>query len=256
MSKPKLDELMESVAAPKKGKRKAKAKSKTTKAKPRKAKEPEADQVTVVSEHNAPAEEPAAPPSAPDTRRMARALFVRRFVTEYLRNNMNASAAVRELRPDVSQKTSWTMGCELLQEEDVRTELHRQLRGIFRHEDMNEEWVYRHWRAMANSNIFDYVTVDSTTGKASAFRLSADELTLEQQLNVRELKFDKETRQVTGIKLVDREGTIANVAKAQRLFRELEDESLATLAKDITELMQKASKRIPRTFDNDTGEEI
>lgn len=248
MPKPSLDDLMNSVSPPKKGKGKAKAK------KSRKAKEPEAAQVGVFQERNV--QPVASPPAAPSTREMTRTLLVRRFVTAYLRNNMNASAAVREIRPDVSQKTSWTMGCELLQEEDVRTELHRQLRGIFEHTDMNEEWVYRHWRSMANSNIFDYLTIDSTTGKATGFRLSADDLTLEQQLNVRELKLDKDTRQVTSIKLVDREGTLANIAKALRMFKELEDESLATLAQDITERMQKASKRIPHTFDHETGEEI
>lgn len=233
MPKPSLTSLIEQQSKPRR------AKAKKTAAVP-----------TVV-----PPPPPESPPAI-DTQELRRALFVRRFVTEYLKNGMNGALAYRTVRPgEVSNSSSAQRACELLECEDVHKELARQLKGIFTNADLDEDWVYRQWRSMAHSNIFDYVQVDPVTGKVLRFKLNPDELTLEQQLNIRRLRVDPETRLIVDIQLIDRKSAVDSVAKARKLFREVDSEALGDLAKEITERMQIASKKV-RTFDHDTGEEV
>lgn len=185
---------------------------------------------------------------------LVRELLVRRFVTAYLREHLNAAAALRSVRPDVKKRYSKQLAYELLQCDDVRAELFRQLKGISDNADLDEDWVYRRWRAMANSNILDYVTIDPATG-AVTFNLDKHQLTLEQQLNIRRLKLDPKTSRIVDLELIDCKSVVDSIAKARRLFRELDDETTESLAREITERMQSASKRIPRTFDHDLAEE-
>lgn len=188
---------------------------------------------------------------------LARALFVRRFVSAYLKHNMNAAQALRSVRKDVTKRSSRELAHRLLESDDARAELLRQLRGLSTHADLDEEWVYAQWRAMADANIFDYIdSIDPKTGIVT-LKLDKDRLTLEQQLAIRRLKFDVKGR-VADLELVDRSRAVDSVARARQMFRELEDESDEGITKLITERMQKASKLLPppRTFDGTTGKEI
>lgn len=196
---------------------------------------------------------PLPPPADIDAQKIRRPLLVRRFVTELLKNGWDGAAAYREANgKDV--KGCAVRACELLKCEDVRTELHRQLQGIITNADLDEDYVYRQYRAMANSNIFDYF-VFNKDGSIKELNLDPEKLTLEQQLNVREMKWSPITGKLVSFKLVDRKGSVDSIAKARKMFMGLDDAGLHDIAKEITERMQKASKQV-RTFDNATGEEI
>lgn len=191
------------------------------------------------------------PPKHPVEPEQRREIFVRKFVTRLLANEFNASQAYRDVRGD--KAGARVMGHRELQQPDVRAELHRQLGELLERLDLDEQWVYRQWKSMAESNIFDYVEIDEN-GMPTKWKLDPENLTWEQQLNIREIKFSPKTGHVTGIKLAGREDTVANVARARKMFIETQDKT-NDLERFVTELMQRASKRY-RTFDHDTGEEI
>lgn len=195
----------------------------------------------------------ATPANAEQTRALGRKLMVRRFVTAYIKHDMDGAKAYREINPNAAQNSSWSRASELIQQDDVRAELARQLQGLFRHADMDEDWVFRQWRAMAFSDIFDYMDIDAD-GKVT-WKLDPEKLTQEQRLNIRGIKVDPKTGKVVELRLVDRQGAVESVAQARKLYSVLQDTGLKDLVKEITERMQAASKHV-RTFDHDTGEEI
>lgn len=203
---------------------------------------------------------PGSAPALPDKRsELRREIFVRRFVTEYLRHHMEAAPAYQAARAPVVVKPSSAAAnaYRLLQCDDVKAELQRQLAPIIEELKLDQEWVKRQWAAMAEANIFDYVTVNARGG-ATEYRLDRSKLTLPQQQNVQGLRFDKNGT-VTHIQLVSRADTVMQIARANKMYSEIDNEDLSALAKEITDRMQRASKMLPhqpRTFDGKTGEEI
>lgn len=200
-----------------------------------------------------------APAAAPMfTQEQARKIMIRRFVTAYLRpeNMFNGTAAYLAIHPGVAENTAASNAWKLLRNTEVRQELARQAKAIEQHADLDEAYIMAQYRAMAEANVFDYVDIDPTTGTVKFTRLSADLLTKEQQLAIRELKIDPETGKVANIKLTDRKGAVDMMARVRKLIGVEADESTAGLAEKITRRMQAASKRLGRTFDGKTGEEL
>ena len=186
---------------------------------------------------------------------LARAVMIRQFVASYLRHNLNASAALREVRPEVSSRSVRVRSHELLQQDDVRAELYRQLGGIIETLELDEDWVRRQWKSMAESDICDYIEVNKDT-KAVRFVVDPEVLTKEQRLNIRRIKVDSLTSKIVELTLANREHAVELVAKAKKMFIELEQAGLQDMAQEIVERMQRASKQMPRIFDNSgSGEE-
>jgi hypothetical protein len=183
---------------------------------------------------------------------LVRSLMVRRFVSTYLKT-MNAAEALREVKPHVSKAASRAVAYDLLHCADVQAELMRQVRGIETHAHVDEEYVYRFWQAMATASIFNYLDVDPVTGQVR-WKLDPNALTAEQRLMIREIRIDPRSGQVVHLKLVDLEGTIANIAKAKKMFSLLENDGLEHVVKDIQERMQRASRTV-RTFDHEASDE-
>lgn len=207
-------------------------------------------------------QEPTAPappaPSAPreDTKKTLRALTVRRFVTELLRpeNRYNASQAYMKVvaHEGTNERSARANAVRYLAEEDVLAELDRQLKGIDASADLNEDYVYRHWRAIAQANIFQVLEINKD-GVCTGFKTAPEDWSLEQQLSVTQISFH-DNGKLKAIRLVDRQRAIENIAKARKMF--VYDDSgtaVADMAKLITERMAAAAKRTGRTFDHETG---
>lgn len=184
----------------------------------------------------------------------ARRLMVRTFVRYFLKPGetfMNGAAALRKIKPDVANPAN--AAYMLVQDEDVKTEMQRQLRAIDKAADMDDQWVYDRWRAIANANIFDYCTV-GPTGKLDFSGLDPAKLTLEQQVVIREIRTDPKTQKVVGIKLANIDRAVENVARARQMIEGNRDAATVDLAQRLTDRMSKAAKRIGLTIDNETGE--
>lgn len=174
---------------------------------------------------------------------LARALLVRRFVTELIRLNFRAAPAFRAVRGDVSKKSSRQLASQLLQAQDVRDELHRQLSSIAKDADLDESWVKQYYRAIAEVSALDVVKIDKS-GNVVEFTL--DQLTQLQRRCVRGLRFSAQTGKVIGFDLPSLKETIDSVAKLNKLFSTLEDEVAGKqFADEITRRMQHASRRVP-----------
>jgi hypothetical protein len=182
----------------------------------------------------------------------ARKLQVREFVRAFLNPGpgfMSPANAYRVIRPDV--KNHAQEGFKYVQEEDVREEMARQLRAIDKAADMDDQWVYDRWRAMANANVFDYGTFDPVTRTFVLDKLDPASLTPEQQMVIREIQVDPKTGVVKKIKLANLESTVANVARARQMIDGKRDTGAVDLAQRITERMNRAAKRLGRTFDGE-----
>lgn len=190
----------------------------------------------------------------------ARRLVVRAFVRAYLAQEtdtfLNAAASYRKVRPDCpTDEAAHQGGWRMTQDEDVKEEMQRQLRAIDKAADLDDQWVYDRWRAIANANIFDYIRI-SQDGVVEFIELDPAKLTLEQQLCIQEIQIDVKTGRIKAIKLPDKNQAVANVARARQMIDGKRDASAVDLAKTITERMNKAAARVGRTFENDTGEQV
>lgn len=184
-----------------------------------------------------------------------KALNNRRFVTELLRpeNRYNAGAAYNKVFPGVKPASAQTMAVRMLSNVEVLDELDRQLKGIDASADLDEAWVYRQWRSIANANMFDVLDIDKS-GKCHGFRMAPEDWSIDQQLAVSQLTFHNDGRLKT-IRMVSREKAVDSIAKARKMF--IYDESgtkVEDMAKLITERMHAAAKRTGRTFDHETGQ--
>lgn len=200
---------------------------------------------------------PRRPPSEEEIRAQTKKLLVRNFVRLFLTPGdtfMNAAECYRRVNPDCTNGTQAKQeGWRLTQDQDVRDEYARQLRAIDKAADLDDQWVYDRWRAIANANIFDYIKVDPLTGVVDYSNLDPSRLTPEQQLCIREVRIDPKTGRLTNLKLANIDQAVANVAKARQMIEGKRDLGMVDLAQRITERMNKAAARIGRTFDNDTG---
>lgn len=190
-------------------------------------------------------------------RRLAVRTFVRAFLTPGDTFN-NAGAAYRKIHPDASDTSCYQGGWRMFEQDDVKEEMQRQLRAIDKAADLDDQWVYDRWRAIANANIFDYIRI-SADGVVEFIELDPTKLTIEQQLCIQEIQIDVRTGRIKAIKLPDKNQAVANVAKARQMIDGKRDASAVDLAKTITERMNRAALRRPdvhRLFDNDTGEQV
>lgn len=195
-----------------------------------------------------------------EVRERARRLEVRTFVRSMLTPGpgfMNARVAYHTVRPEVTEATAKNQGYEWLHSEDVKDEMRRQLRAIDKAADLDDQWVYDRWRAIANANLFDYLHVDAT-GKVT-WMVDTKDLTPEQQLVIREIEIDPKTNTVRRVKLANIDQAVLNVAKARQMVDGNRDAGAVDLAQRLTDRMERAKKRVPqlgRVFDNETGERI
>lgn len=198
------------------------------------------------------------PPTDAEVRAQARRLAVRTFVRAFLTPGdsfNNAGAAYRKIHPEASDSAAWQGGWRMFEHEDVKEEMQRQLRAIDKAADLDDQWVYDRWRAIANANIFDYVRI-SADGVVEFIELDPAKLTLEQQLCIQEIQIDVRTGRIKAIKLPDKNQAVANVAKARQMIDGKRDLGAVDLAARITERMNKAAARVGRVFDHDSGEQV
>jgi hypothetical protein len=176
--------------------------------------------------------------------------FVRAFLALGEPTFMNASACYRLINPDCTPTQANQEGWRMTQDQDVRDEYAKQLRAIDKAADMDDQWVYDRWRAIANATIFDYLDVKDGV---AVFKLDPLHLTPEQKMAIEEIKVDPKTGAITHFKLASKNQAIANVARARQMIDGKRDPGMVDLAQRITERMNKAAARVGRTFDNDTG---
>lgn len=138
-------------------------------------------------------------------------------------------------------------------DEDVKEEVRRQLRAIDKAADLDDQWVYDRWRAIANANVFDYMTV-SAEGVAEFTNLDPARLTPEQQMVIEEIRLDAKTGRIVNFKLASKNQAVANVARARQMIDGKRDPGMVDLAARITEKMNKAAARVGRVLDHDSGE--
>lgn len=184
---------------------------------------------------------------------MTRELLIKRFVTAFLGKGMSAAEALRSTstRQKLTPRNSREMAYRLLQADDTKAELLRQAQDFRQRAALDEQWVHDQLLSMASCDIRDYVTTDAA-GNVTEFKLHA--LSPEQARNIRGLRF--KDGKVVDIRLIDRQGAVESVAKILKMFHVLDDSGLKELVADITQRMSAASKRLPRTFDHATGEEV
>lgn len=198
------------------------------------------------------------PPTDAEVRAQGRRLAVRTFVRAFLTPGdsfNNAAAAYRKIHPDATDASSHTGGWRMFDNEDVKEEMQRQLRAIDKAADLDDQWVFERWRAIANANIFDYIRI-SADGVVEFIELDPSKLTIQQQLCIQEIQIDVRTGRIKAIKLPDKNQAVANVAKARQMIEGKRDASAVDLAQRITERMNKAAARVGRVFDNDTGDQL
>ncbi len=198
------------------------------------------------------------PPTESETRAQARRLIVRSFVRAFFTPGdtfMSAAASYRVVSPGVTDATARQEGYRMTHDEDVKEEVTRQLRAIDKAADLDDQWVYDRWRAIANANVFDYMSINAD-GVADFTGLDPLKLTMEQQLVIEEVRVDPKTGRVTNLKLTNKNQAVANVAKARQMIDGKRDLGMVDLAARITERMNKAAKRIGRIIDHDSGEPV
>lgn len=191
-------------------------------------------------------------------RAQARRLAVRTFVRAMLTPGdtfNNAGASFRAVNPHATKSASRQGGWRMMLEEDVKEEMQRQLRAIDKAADLDDQWVYDRWRAIANANVFDYVSI-TPDGQVDFKNLDPQHLTPEQQMAIEEIRVDPRTGRITNLKLASKNVAIANVARARQMIDGKRDLGMVDLAARITERMNKAAKRVGRTFDNDSGQQV
>jgi hypothetical protein len=154
---------------------------------------------------------------------------------------MNATAAYLEINPNVTQGSAWTLGSNMLKEPRVIEAIEAQLKAIDKAADLDEQWVYDRWRAIANANIFDYITVQ-TDGTVDFKNFDPAHLTLDQQLAIREVKIDPKTGRVCAFKLASVDQAVLNVARARGVIDSKREAGSADRASKITERMNRAAK--------------
>lgn len=197
-------------------------------------------------------------PTQEEIRAQTKRLLIRNFVRMFLTPGdtfMNASECYRRVNPDADDATAKREGWRLTQDQDVKDEYARQLRAIDKAADLDDQWVYDRWRAIANASIFDYIKVDPDTGVVDYSNLDPSRLTPEQQMCIREIRIDPRTGRLVNLKLASVDMAVANVAKARQMIAGKRDLAQVDLAQRITERMNRAAKRIGRTFD-ESGEQV
>lgn len=85
------------------------------------------------------------------------------FAHALIRNSMNASAAYRELRPDVTAKTARTEGNKYLAKPDTIHVLTPLLESLFSKAGVETEYVFRRWLEFAQASAADYFNFDHGT---------------------------------------------------------------------------------------------
>jgi hypothetical protein len=185
--------------------------------------------------------------------------FVRAYLSQGAPTFMNAAACYRTVKPDCpSEEAAYQGGWRMTQEDDVKDEMKRQLRAIDKAADLDDQWVYDRWRAIANANIFDYIRIGKD-GVVEFNDLDPEKMTAEQQLCIQEIQIDVRTGRIKAIKLPDKNVAVAYVARARQMIDGKRDLAAVDLAKTLTERMNRAAARRPdvhRTFDNDTGDQL
>lgn len=200
-------------------------------------------------------------PTESEMKAQARRLVVRGFVRAFLSMGSdsfgNAAASFRAVFPDTSASVSKVEGHRLAEAEDTKEEMARQLRGIDRASDLNDQWVYDRWRAIADTDIFDLCKIDAD-GVVHFDNLDPTKLTKEQRFAIQEIQVDQRTGRIKSLKLANKNIAVANVARARQMIDGKRDPGMVDLAKTITERMNRAASRRPemgRLFNND-GEQV
>lgn len=203
---------------------------------------------------------PRRPPSPEEIRAQTKRLMVRKFVRDFLAMGeptfMNAAECYRRINPDCTSNTqAHQEGWRLTQDQDVRDEYAKQLRAIDKAADLDDQWVYDRWRAIAEADIFDYCQIDAD-GVVHFDNLNPAKLTKEQRFAIQEIQIDLKTGRIKNLKLASKNTAVANVARARQMIDGKRDASMVDLAQRITERMNRAAARVGRVIDHDTGEQV
>lgn len=193
----------------------------------------------------------------------------RRFAHEYLfgKQPFNATEAYISACPDnrkPKRKSAGEMGSKWLKEPFVQHELGRLVKQASQRREIDQDFVLGHWIAMTQANVFDHFRVQEGGPNDGHLVLkSPEELTLEQQQNVRKLKvrttnYKREdgteiAEQTVELEIEHKKHAIDQLAKFLGLGGG-DDGEEEDLVRELREAEERALRRAATvTIDNDTG---
>lgn len=178
----------------------------------------------------------------------------RQFAHEYLTNGFNGTTAYKAVYGDqLSDKVAASGAWRLLRNAEVQAILAEMAADACKRSKLDEDFVLRHWKAMADANLFDYLTI---TRDGQVVLKPADELEklppliqqnvkrLKSHSSVRELKDEpKIVNQELSIELVDRLAALEGIAKWLGMFVNRDADGGEDLAQAIRDAEERAIRR-------------
>lgn len=171
------------------------------------------------------------------------------FAHALVRNSMNATAAYKEIKPDVTDKTAGTEGHKLLKLPETIQILTPLLENLFADAGVETEYVFRRWLEMASGSAADYFTFDK--GRPT---LDMSDMTPAQRANLKSITIS-EGKYGTNYKIetYSAQQAISEIAKHLGLLVDkLDPEDIDR----IGDLLEKGIKRIKSSKDLDGWKEV
>lgn len=177
------------------------------------------------------------------------------FAHAYVRLQCNATAAYKELYPDVKDTTASTEGWKLLRKPEVQKILFPLLEALMEKNEVDTEFVIGRLLEQADASPLDYFSIKKD-GSLGGFDLSA--ITPAQRRNLKSIKYKKTTftdsegeETVTEdfhVTVVDQQKAVEMFAKYLQMFtREMDEEDVAR----IGDMIEQGVKRIRKNKDLD-----
>jgi len=181
----------------------------------------------------------------------------RLFAEALIRNELNATAAYKEIKPNVTDKTAAANGHKLLRTTETIEILTPMLERLFIKAGIETEYVFRRWVEFAQATPLDYFRVDED---GYMILRPTDDLTPAQRTNLREIKLTT-TKSADGeyinqnvqVKVVDQQKAVDTIGKHLGL---LVDKLDADDVERIGDLLERGINRIRETKDLDGWKDV
>jgi hypothetical protein len=173
------------------------------------------------------------------------------FAEALIRNELNATAAYKEIKPHVTDATAGVEGHKLLKRPNVLEILLPKLESLFIKAGIETEYVFRRWVEIASGSPLDYFNV-TEDGRLNGVNLK--DLTPAQRSNLKSITVsDTAHGQNIKVETYDAQKAVDSIAKHLGLLVDkMSDEDVER----IGDLIERGVNRIRETKDLDGWKEI
>ncbi len=173
-----------------------------------------------------------------------------KFAHAYVRLQCNATAAYKDLFPDVTDASASTLGWKLLRKVEVQRILFPLLEGLMEKNEVDTQFVIGRLLEQADASPLDYFNI---TEHGTIDGLDLTSVTPAQRRNLKSIQIsDTRYGQTIKVTVVDQQKAVEMFAKYLQMFtREMDEDDVER----IGDLIEQGVKRIRKNKDLDAWKE-